>query len=85
MIDSQYLLLGFLEHDEIICILCLNVIYGHVMCRVLNNGNGRIFVRTRSPEKKRKKKFDSACFAVVYIQKTINKIQFMIVNENACH
>lgn len=44
MIDSQYLLLGFLEHDEIICILCLNVIYGHVMCRVLNNGNGRIFV-----------------------------------------
>ena len=23
---------------------CLNVIYGHVMCRVLNNGNRRIFV-----------------------------------------
>ena len=44
MIDSQYLLLGFLELDEIICILCLNVIYGHVVCRVLNNANRRIFV-----------------------------------------
>ena len=44
MIDSQYLLLGFLEQDEIICILCLNVIYVHVMCRLLNNGNQRIFV-----------------------------------------